>query len=39
MTINDCFSMNSEVDTGGHLYSLSTDDIIKTLIQKGRDVQ
>lgn len=39
VTINDCFSVNSKVDTGSHLYLLSIDNTIKTLTQKDRDVQ
>lgn len=39
VTINDCFSVDSKVDTGSHLYPLSTDNTIKTLTQKDRDVQ
>lgn len=33
MTIIDCFSVNSEVNTEGHLNLLSTGEIIKTLKQ------
>ena len=38
-TSSDCFSVNSKVDTGSHLYPLSTDNTIKTLTQKDRDGQ